>query len=96
MSVKTCPDCDAPVGEDMWPTTQHGCWYRGQLAEQMRREGRSEEDIANMYQSSADDPCSHNAYEKGQAALNRRSGCTFLAIPLVMLAAVLLLLWIFG
>lgn len=63
MTVKTCPDCGAPVREDMWPTNKHGCWFSDQYVERMRRQGRDEQDIEAFKMSGGDPPCAGNKYD---------------------------------
>jgi len=85
MTVKTCPDCGAPIGADMLPTA-HGCWYWGQSEEWMRRNGRSEETIHDFLHCGADPPCEGNAYNMRQSARDRWDAFWMFAIPLSTLA----------
>lgn len=94
MTVKTCPDCDAPVADDMWPTDLHGCWYWLQRAERMRREGRSEDDIAAMYRSGADAPCVGNHYDYVHSRDSKeRAGVVATLGVVIALVCVAVLYW---
>lgn len=71
--VRNCPDCGAPVGEDRMPIA--GCWLYGQMAEEMRREGRSEKAIKEWRAQAGgggDPPCIGYNYDHGQEVLARR------------------------
>jgi hypothetical protein len=68
---RTCKDCDAPVDDDLLPFGE--CWYWGQMTEQFRREGKSEEDIARWRNCGADPPCSCNNYDQWSERRERRS-----------------------
>lgn len=62
----TCPDCGAPVKDDMLPA-EHGCWFWGQAEAAMRRDGRSEADIQAFLHCGGDPLCEGNAYNKREA-----------------------------
>jgi len=85
MTVKTCPDCNAPIGDDMLPTT-YGCWYWGQAAEWQRRNGWSEAAIHDFAHCGADPPCEGNAYNVRQSARDRWDAFRMTAIPLLILS----------
>jgi hypothetical protein len=88
MVVKTCPDCGAPIGDDMLPTV-HGCWYWGQSEDWLRRNGRSEADIHSFLHCGADPPCEGNAYNVRQSARDRWDAFWMISIPLGIIGVVL-------
>lgn len=90
----TCPECGAPLGEDMLPTKEGlGCWYFDQYEERMRRDGRSDEDVAAFRRSGADAPCSGYAYDKSRSSRARERFRGFL-ISVAVLTAAVVIVWL--
>lgn len=87
--MKTCVDCGAPVGDDLLPNSIYGCWYKDQMREKFRREGRSQEDWEAFDKCGADLPCDCNNYEQEAYRRERRFGRNLL-LTLVALFALLL------
>ena len=93
---RTCPDCDAPIGDDMMPLM--GCWYWGQRAEQMRLEGKSEEFIADWLRRGSgggDPPCSCNSYNQWSTNRGRRAALTTAACVLFFIGFLCFMVWAF-
>lgn len=95
MPVKTCPDCGAPVQENMLPTVQHGCWIWGQIAEARRREGVPEDEIARRMHTGADAPCEGNHYDHEQEQMGReRNGVAITTgVMLLIVFVVVAIVW---
>lgn len=91
MTVKTCSDCNAPIGDDMLPTKAHGCWWWGQTEEWQRRNGWSEAAIHDFAHCGADPPCEGNAYNARESARGRERMLGFVTALLIIGGTVVLI-----
>ena len=91
---KTCPDCGAPVYDNMVPA-EHGCWFWGQYEARMRSEGYSETAVQEARASGADAPCAGNEYnydhQQGARLIRAKIG-----FCLGLLVITLLSMWYWG
>ena len=77
------------------PSKKNGpCWYYDNLASEMRRDGRGEEDVKAIYHF--DPPCECDHYAEREIARNRRDGWMIvgivIGIPFAALALAIFLL----